>query len=40
MSCGSNDTETRNIMEVRGRKADCVCVCVCLGRGEGARNHS
>jgi len=24
MSCGSNDTETRNIMGVRGRKADCV----------------
>jgi hypothetical protein len=24
MSCGSNDTETRNIMRVRGRKADCV----------------
>ena len=38
MSCGSNDTETWNIMGVRGRKADCVCVC--LGRGEGARNHS
>jgi len=31
MSCGSNDTETGNIMGVRGRKADCVCVCVWEG---------
>jgi hypothetical protein len=40
MSCGSNDTETRNIMRVRGRKADWVCGGGGGGGGGGARNHS